>query len=144
MTLVAFQVEGDAAAISAAMETVRAELARVMGGGEAAQISARAPQANGSTLPSPAKEGASGREKRQAGKPVAFSDSNGKKEPRAESFEAKALEMIRNSHQGVTSEEIYKEVGCTSIQSVYQLCLALQKKGLVMRLDSGAWKAVNG
>jgi hypothetical protein len=32
MTLVAFQVEGDAAAISAAMDAVRSELGKVLGG----------------------------------------------------------------------------------------------------------------
>ena len=52
--------------------------------------------------------------------------------------------MIRASHQGVTSEEIYQSVGCTSIQSAYQVALYLAKKGLVKRLDSGAWKSIDG
>lgn len=149
MTLVAFQVEGDASAISAAMETVRSELQKLVGPVslpvDDARVSAPAPQLILKQEPSEGrkKRGGAQRATRQAGTP-ALLNANEKKEPRTASFEAKALEMIRNSHQGVTSEDICKVVGCATIQSAYQLCLALQKKDLVQRLDSGAWKALNG
>ena len=66
------------------------------------------------------------------------------KAPQRDSMQEKALMVVRNSHQGVTSEEIHHSIGCATIQSAYQICFELQEKGLVKRLDSGVWQAVNG
>jgi hypothetical protein len=146
MMLVAFQIEGDAAAISAALETVRGELGRLAGPAALpvgdARGSAPAPQLslNGSTHKSytPRSSTPKVAPPARASRP----DKDKAKEPRSGSMQEKALAVIRSSHQGVTSEDIYKAVNCVTIPSAYQLCLELVNKGLVKRLDNGPWKAV--
>jgi hypothetical protein len=42
---------------------------------------------------------------------------------------SEALAMSRNSHLGVTSEEIYKEVGCATIQSLISFASRCRGRG---------------
>ena len=58
-------------------------------------------------------------------------------------FQNKALAVLRASHEGMTSEEVYKAVGCENSQSAYKICLELMKKGLIERLDDASWKALS-
>jgi hypothetical protein len=66
----------------------------------------------------------------------------GPREPQKASMQAKALEVIRASHYGVTSDEIHRAVGCATIQSAYQIAMELRDKGLVEKTPAGAWKAL--
>ena len=162
MTLVALQVEGDATALAAAMETVKREIGRLVCP-ESDSIVARAADARASLTgrdAGPTKEDNQARRESADGahpqkkhgilraekktQAEACATGGQDKGPRAGSMQEKALAVIRSSHQGVTSEEIYKSVGCATIQSAYQLCLELERKSLIERTPAGAWKAISG
>jgi hypothetical protein len=152
------RAEGDAAAMAEAFELVRKQLGydaplpdreRDQGRGSLFSGSGRDSEQrtlSGASPHLPLSGGeTSSKPKRQARQEAGDSGKSASApSPRGGSFQSRALEIIRNSHYGVTSEELHKELGCATMQSAYQICLELEKKQLIERTGTGAWKALNG
>jgi hypothetical protein len=142
------RVEGDAAAIAEAFEMVRKQLAPDSISAEAVEkieskpaalLNGSAPREKikGSALPAPSNEGKKSEPART------LKAANGGPYVQAGSMQEKALAFIRESHYGVTSDEIHQQVKCATVQSAYQICMELEKKQLIQRTGAGAWKAIN-
>lgn len=132
LTLMIVQVEGDAAAISAALDNVQRELARAICPSEPSNGAVELVKA------APAVK----RAVRVAATKKSSDEEKEDRAPAEDSFRDRALTIIRDSHQGVTSEELYKALGCTSIGSAYQICRYWEARGKVQRTPDKAWKAI--
>jgi hypothetical protein len=128
-------VKGDEAAISQAFEIVRKQMSWTPGGTGFQPVILEKGEDTGKVPVLPKK-----------GEPALrnLTADDGGPYMKPGGIQEKALELIRGLHYGVTSNKIHQAVKCAPVQSAYQLCLELEKKGLIERTGTGAWKAING
>lgn len=138
--VVVMDVEGDVAALSGMIEAVLRP-----GSAEPMSVSLPAGDAGAGQAGKPVpllnhqqQKKMTGSKACRTGKPLPAADA----EREEGTFRDRALDVIRNSHSGVTSEEIYRAIECSSIQSAYQACRWLEQQGKIQRTDTGAWKAI--
>jgi hypothetical protein len=146
------RVEGDAAAISEAFEMVRRQSGQaslpVKGAPVPPVIPARVSGAREESRNDEPRTGKKTGILRAPARKTRDNDKQGQEtgaasSPKLGSMQDKALAFIRDSHYGVTSDEIHSHLQCATVQSAYQICLELQKKRLVERTAQGAWKLLN-
>jgi len=149
LTVIALQVEGDAAAIAAACETVRQELGRLVGPASLpagdARASAPAPPlidrsaaviaaSNGKVHKS---KGGAQRATRQAGTPVPLSNDR--------TVAARVLRYLAESHSSgdpdCTVDEVFRISGSATTLAVRACLVKLKREGLVQAGSArGKWR----
>jgi hypothetical protein len=136
MSLVVLHIEGDAAAISAACEVVRKELARMTG---SAQTDAQPlPPLAPSTHLADSKGGAQ-RAPRQAGTPVPLSSEKGSKPAAGNTVAGRILRYLAESHESgepdCTVDEVFRLSGAGTRDSA-QACLRQLKSKRLAKLGA--------